>query len=453
MDAGTGSPEGLGRIATMELKPWSEAPKESRPYRPMGTALALLTDRRKEIVLSGPAGTGKSRAILEKLHLCAEKYPGMRALMLRKTRKSCTDSMLVTFEDKVVPEGHACLRGARREQRHSYRYPNGSEIVVGGLDNPVKVMSTDYDMIYIQEAIEATEDDWERATTRLRNNVMPYQQLLADTNPDAPGHWLKKRCERDQSVMIESRHEDNPSVTPDYIATLDALTGVRYQRLRHGRWVAAEGQVYGAWDAAVHRVDWFEVPAEWPRYWVVDFGFTNPFVWQAWAKDGDGRLWRYREMYQTGRLVEDAARDILTLTQGEPTPEAIICDHDAEDRATLERHLQLGTVAAYKAVSAGIQAVEARLRAAGDGKARLFFLRDALVQRDTALDDKRAPACTEEEFDGYVWNTTGGQKKGEEPVKKDDHGVDAVRYLVAYVDNIRGMESAPAVLLGQPRRR
>lgn len=435
----------------------SEAPPESRPYQPYGAALALLGDRRPEIVLSGPAGTGKSRACLEKLHLCAERYPGMRALMLRKTRKSLTDAALVTFEDKVLPAGHGALQGARREQRHAYRYPNGSEIVIGGLDNAGKVMSTEYDIIYIQEAIETAEDDWEKATTRLRNGVLPYQQLIADTNPDAPSHWLKKRCERNQCVMLESRHEDNPTVTPEYLARLDALTGVRYHRLRHGRWVAAEGMVYEGWDAAIHRVDWFEPPNDWARLWVVDFGYTNPFVWQAWAIDGDGRLWRYREVYQTGMLVEDLASIILDLTREEPRPQAIICDHDAEGRATLERHLGMGTTAAFKDVQPGIQAVQARLRVAGDGKARLFLMRDALAQRDAALEERRAPTGTEEEFDGYVWNTAAkGQaaaKKVEEPVKKDDHGLDALRYLVAYADNLRGTYSAPVARLGAPRRR
>ncbi|MFI6388618.1 hypothetical protein [Nonomuraea sp. NPDC050540] len=67
----------------------------------------------------------------------------------------------------------------------------------------------------------------------------------------------------------------------DYIAKLEKLTGVRYHRLRHGRWVATEGLIYEDFDPAVHVVDRFDIPPEWTRWWTVDFGFTNPFVLQC----------------------------------------------------------------------------------------------------------------------------------------------------------------------------
>src|SRR5207248_1407369 len=124
------------------------------------------------------------------------------------------------------------------------------------------------------------------------------------------------------------------------------------------------------------------------------------------------------------------------VTKDEPKPRAIICDHDAEERATLERHLNMSTIGAYKAVSPGIQAVEARLRKAGDGRPRIFYLRESLVQMDPALADAHRPTCTEEEFECYVWDQANGQKRGEVPVKEYDHGCDMTRYLVAHVDKV-----------------
>lgn len=423
-------------VATLPHPEFTEA---NRPYRPYGAAEALFYSRAKEVVLSGPAGTGKSRAAMEKLHLCALKYPGMRGLILRKTRESLSESALVTFEEKVLPVGDPMAEGVLRRMRQNYRYPNGSELVVGGLDKASKVMSTEYDMAYIQEAIEVTEDDWESVTTRLRNGVMPYQQLLADTNPDSRTHWLKLRADAGRTVMLESRHEDNPSVTPEYLATLDALTGVRYLRLRLGLWVAAEGAVYqDVWDPAIHLIDRFEVPREWPRLWSVDFGYTAPFVWQVWALDGDGRMYRIWEIYRTQRLVEDHAADIRAFLKqsGEPYPMALVADTDAEDRATLERHLGVTVRPAYKSVSPGIQAVAGRMRKAGDGKPRLYFLRDAVIHRDGDLAEKKKPTCTEEEIEGYIWNEADGRKKGEEPVKLNDHGCDTMRYACAWIERL-----------------
>ncbi len=423
----------------------TSAPALSEKHVPYfrGAAWKMLHTQAPEVLISGPAGTGKSTVNLFKMHLCADQKPGFRGLIVRRTRASLTESALVTFERFVLPAGHPARHGASRRMRQAYTYPNGSTIVIGGLDKPEKVMSTDYDQIFVQEAIEITEDAWEALTTRLRTGTLRYQQLIADTNPDRPKHWLKRRCDSGKCLLLESRHEDNPLLfdgtawTPvglDYLAKLDALTGPRKQRLRYGRWVQAEGVVFDLWDAAIHVIDRFDIPRDWPRIWAVDFGYVNPFVCLFFALDPDNRLYLYREIYKTKTLVEDHARRIMEVAAHEPAPVAIICDHDAEDRATLERHVGMATTPADKAVRAGIQAVSARLKKAGDGKPRLFVLRDSLDERDADLDERKLPCSLVEEVDGYVWNLKSNRREGEEPLKAGDHSLDALRYCVNTLD-------------------
>ena len=140
-----------------------------RPYQPSGQCERFFYCHDPE-VLTRPAGTGKSRACLEKLFACATKYAEMRGLIVRKTRESLTESGLVTWEDKVVPENHPILRdGGQRKMRQSYQFDNGSCIVVGGMDKASKTLSTEFDLIYVQEAIELTQHDWEMLTRPLRN--------------------------------------------------------------------------------------------------------------------------------------------------------------------------------------------------------------------------------------------------------------------------------------------
>jgi PBSX family phage terminase large subunit len=421
-------------------------------YRPEGACAELFERRDPEVLVSGPAGTGKSRACLEKLHLMALLNPGMRGLIVRKTAVSLTSTALVTWRNFVVKEalatGLVTYYGGSGEEPAQYRYNNGSTIMVCGMDKSTRVMSSEYDLIYVQEAIELTQDDWEALTTRLRNGVVSFQQLIADTNPSTPTHWLKKRCDAGSTALLNSRHEDNPTLFGaggalseygrEYIAKLDALTGVRLLRLRKGQWAAAEGMIYAdEWNERIHVIDRFDIPEDWTRYWVVDFGYRHPFVCQWWAEDPDGRLYRYREIFHTGRLVEDHARKMLDQVRPdesgpwiEPRPRAVICDHDAEGRATLEKHLGMSTSPAKKSVTDGIQAVQARLRISGDGRPRLYFLRKSLVEVDNELVSVNAPTCTEEEIPGYVW----ADKLKEEPVKEQDDGCDALRYMVAYRD-------------------
>lgn len=432
-------------------------------YQPFGTAIEAFRFKGPELLYAGPAGTGKSKCLLEKLHAMMLKYPGARGLIVRKTLASLGSTALVTYEQHVAKEhlanGEVKWFGGSPKEAACYKYKNGSVIVVGGMDKSMKIMSSEYDVCYAQEATELLEEDWEAITTRLRNGRIPYQQLIADANPDVPTHWLKIRCDRERTHMIRSRHEDNPVLFKQlpqggigglteagaaYMGKLDALTGVRYQRLRKGIWCAAEGLVYEEYDPNIHIHKRIGVPPiSWTRYITVDFGYTNPMVVQFWAEDEDGRLYLYRELYHTKTTVEDMApkiKEAMNLKK-EPRPRMIICDHDAEGRATLEKHLGMATKAAKKTVEDGIQAVQMRMRRSDvDGRPRIYLCQDALIEVDKDLQDRKKPTCTLEEIVGYVWDRgtvvaqAAGKPPKEAPVKEDDHGMDALRYMVAERD-------------------
>lgn len=434
-------------------------PESVHTYQPHGTCIELFKSKGPEVLFAGPAGTGKSRACLEKLHLMALKNPGMRGLICRKTLASLGSTALVTFEDHVAKEhlaaGELKWFGGSPKEAACYKYRNGSVIVVGGMDKAMKIMSSEYDVVYVQEATELTETDWEAITTRLRNGKVSFQQLMADANPDVPTHWLKIRCDNGKTQMIASKHEDNPVLFSqatgkltragrDYMSKLDALTGVRYLRLRKGIWCAAEGMIYEEFDPQIHiHKKIFRPPVNWTRYVTVDFGYTNPMVVQFWAEDEDGRLYLYRELYATKTTVDEMVPQIKKAMnlKYEPRPRMIICDHDAEGRAVLERELGMSTKAATKSVEEGIQAVKTRLRISEvDGKPRIFLCADAIIEKDQLLVDVRKPTNTLEEIVGYVWDrgTVKAQNDGkppkEQPVKENDHGMDAMRYMVAQLD-------------------
>lgn len=450
-------------------------------YEPQGRLTDLWDSRGvREVVVSGPAGTGKSRGILEFLYVLAWLYPMMRILISRLTRHSLTETTLVTFENEVVTGRPAWMTNQKRRVRQSYELPNGSQIVCGGLDDTAKIMSSQYDVIYVPEAREAEEAAWEDLMSRLRNGVLPWQQIIGDTNPDGPVHWIKQRAAKGALKLIETRHDDNPRYWDEQAAdwtdegrsyvlgTLEQLTGVRYKRLRQGLWVGAEGMVYDLYDPVVHEIDPFDIPDSWRRIGVVDFGFTNAFAALWLAEDEDGRLYVYRQVYGVQTLVIDWAHLMHDLTSDEKI-RYWITDHDLEARADLEAHLghsadqcgkgdskHVGTVPARKDVMLGIQRVSDRLKRAGDSKPRLFVLRDSLVQADPLLIERKEPVCLQDEFPRYTWATARSQTAGlitlEEPVKRHDHALDALRYGVMEADiaDIGLPAARPMVRSGHP---
>jgi PBSX family phage terminase large subunit len=452
-------------------------------YVPRGGCKEVFESQAKEVLISGPAGTGKSRGCLEKIHMMGLLSPNTRALILRKTARSLGSTGLVTWRRYVITEalatGAVVYYGGSQQEAAQYRYKNGSTVTIGGLDNADRIMSSEYDIVYVQEATEITQDDLEKITSRLRNWNISFQQLLMDCNPSSDKHWLKLRCNEGRTQLIESRHEDNPrlfdllpdgtyKVTErgaDYISILDNLTGVRYKRLRLGLWVSAEGIVYEEFDSAKHVLPWdydsagnrLPLPSEWERVWVIDFGFVNPFVLKCYAIDEDDNAYMYREIYMTQRTVAEHARTIMNevtrvkvtdqydhftrtffekeeIEWIEPHPIAIICDHDAEGRRTFEKETGLGTQPALKMVSDGIDCHKGRLKDGPDGYPRFFLMDGALVELDRDLKQRLLPTCTEDEYPSYAWKVNPEGRPTDQPVKRDDHGVDCDRYFSMYKD-------------------
>lgn len=434
-------------------------------YRARGAAAELWDCIAPEVQIEGPGGSGKTRAVLEKINALCETYPGTRALICRATRVSCTESILVTLERDVLrPEMPGMQRTITRGQRDQYEYENSSVIVVGGLDNPDRLFSTEWDVVYVAEAVETSLDAWEKFARAMRSKAIPmgldggplqegeqqavdadgkprlWHQRIADCNPGAPTHWLNQRCNAGLMVRLLSRHSDNPSVTSDYLAGLDALTGVRRDRLFLGKWVQAEGVVYQDFDPAVHVIDRAPVPLDWPRYRLIDFGFNAPFCCQWWARTPDLRVIRYRELYETGRILVDPrggydlVKEITELSVGERFVVTLPDPEDAEGCAALQR-AGMNITLPNKSVELGIQAHMARLRKDATGKPRMMFMKGSLVRRDPVLSKASKPCCTEEEYPEYVYPPgKDGKPVKEIPVDENNHGLDLCRYLSLWLD-------------------
>lgn len=441
-----------------------------------GGNFELFRAQELEVCLDGPAGTGKTIAALNKVHLMLHRYPGSRALICRKRNTDLAASALVTFQSQVLHLGERVrYYGGSRARPAAFLYPNGAEAVVSGLDKPEKVKSAEYDLVYYNEATDGEEQDVELLRSRLRNGRMPYHQLIMDCNPSYPSHWLNQRMQPPgltydpvlfKTRRILSRHDDNPrywdrgkgewtAAGVAYIQdVLGGLTGVYYDRLVRGEWVAAEGRIYDEWDAALHILGrdaasaldfrWdaglstWRPPSGWPVYVSMDHGFTAPFVAQWWALDGDGRAYLYREVYQTSLTPEERGERCAKYAQGDPLPRHVVGDsEDPAANTVIGRMAHWNVSPAQKGKDSkitGIGLVQQRLKRAGDGRPRLQFLPDVLVQRDPELSRKKQPTSTAEEMESYVWDMRNGARRGERPLDGFDHGEDAMNYLFSYLD-------------------
>lgn len=410
-----------------------------------GGAAEMWAYKGRELILHGPYETGKTFALLVKLHALLCKYPNARGLMTRDTYADLLTTAVVTYEKKVLPLPPEDMRsGVSKfggEMPKFYDYPNGARLIVAGLDNPGKTLSAEYDFIYVNQAEKIPLDTWEtltRAATGRSGNA-PYTQMLGDCNPGPPEHWILKRRSAGKLKLIQQIHEHNPTLynqdTGEITAqgeitmdTLNNLTGVRYQRGRLGLWVQAEGVIYDNFNFDLNVKDEADYNPDWEVFWGVDDGYSSgagegtisyhPRVFVLGQVTPTGGLNIFYEYVKTNELSERSIDDVLA--QPYRAPELAYCDSSAAELRGRIWERGLMTMPATHKVSEGIKNVR-RLICDGNGVRQL----------------KIHPRCvnTIREFQSYRYNENNtGVSAGEPaPMKLDDHCMDAVRYLAQRV--------------------
>lgn len=425
------------------------AAKQAPPFITHGWQQKAWRDKSFVKLLTGSAGGGKSRVAAEQIHALCQKYPGVTVLMLRKTRESTTNSIVAFMKQTVI--GAQLGKTVKHVVGESmFKYNNGSMLIYGGMKNDEqreRIRSIGgtggVDFIWLEEATQFSEDDFNELLARMRGNVAGWRQILLTTNPDSPTHWIYRRLiQGGEGSVHYSRAADNPSNPAQYLEILEKLTGVSYERLVLGLWKNAEGAVYGEFDPAIHMLDRMPPLEMFQRYAVsVDWGYTNPGVMQVWGADYDNRMLLVEEIYRTGQVVSGSngldgwwiqqAKDL----QAKYNPETFIADPSAPAYIQTFNNSGLTCIPADNDIRSGIDSVKQRLRVAPDGRPRIFFYKSALTEEDPVRVENKQPTCCLDEIVGYSYpKPKQNQPIKEVPVKKDDHAMDTMRYASKYFD-------------------
>ena len=188
--------------------------------------LPLLFDDSRYLVLKGGGGSGKSifagRKVLER---CVTEA-GSRWLVCRKVAKTLRESCFKQLIGQLVeyyPD--AAWKANRGDMLISFA--NGSEIIFAGLDDVEKLKSI-YDLqgIWIEEASELLDSDFNQLDIRLRGESRWKKQIIITFNPVSVTHWLKRRffdVADPRATIHESTYRDNRFLDAEAIRTLEGF--------------------------------------------------------------------------------------------------------------------------------------------------------------------------------------------------------------------------------------
>lgn len=190
------------------------------------TFMPLFADQHRYLVLKGGGGSGKSifagRKVLERV----TSEPGHRWLVCRKVartlRESCFKQLVSQVTEYYPDSGYRINKSDM-----VISFANGSEILFAGLDDVEKLKSIfNITGIWIEEASELLEGDFNQLDIRLRGRTKYYKQIILTFNPISIMHWLKKRFfdRKDSRVRVhESTYRDNRFLDEEAIKTLESF--------------------------------------------------------------------------------------------------------------------------------------------------------------------------------------------------------------------------------------
>lgn len=302
------------------------------------------TGKADEVLYGGAAGGGKSYGQLCDALIYAIKYPGSRQLVLRRTLPELEKSLVRVSLELFPREVYRYS-----ESKHTGSFTNGSILDFGYCDSETDVyryQSAEYDVIRFDELTHFTEQMYLYLMSRLRGTKDFPRAMKSSTNPGGIGHsWVKRRFidigepgkihskGNGKRLFIPATVFENKALIkndPDYVKRLKNLSEKDRRQLLDGDWDTNEGQYFSEWRRELHVCEPFVIPKSWRRYFAMDYGLDMLAGYWIAVDEGDNAF-VYREVYQSGLIISEAAKKILEA-QGNDFPEIYIAPPDMWNR-------------------------------------------------------------------------------------------------------------------------
>lgn len=225
--------------------------------------LPLLFDNHHYLVLKGSGRSGKSIFVGRKVLERCVTEPGIRWLVCRKVAKTLRESCFKQLIGQLA-EYYPDIGWKANRSDLLISFANGSEIIFAGLDDVEKLKSI-YNLhcIWIEEASELLESDFNQLDIRLDGSGNYKKQIVLSFNPISVTHWLKRRffdLPDPRARVHESTYKDNRFLDQETIRTLESFKDrdpYYYQVYALGQWGVIGKTVFHAshvqqrWEADV----------------------------------------------------------------------------------------------------------------------------------------------------------------------------------------------------------
>jgi len=371
-----------------------------------------IWDKTRHLMIMGSAGSGKTIFACTKVILYALEYPNARVGVFRQTLPSLRETAwreIIELLDKYK------IEYKENKSNGLVTLSNGSTISFTPVDDEKKLRSLNLDFVYIEQCEEITEEAFIELDLRIRNEVSKnnWGQMLIVVQPSNKSHWLyrlfyQEKANDEDYKKIHFSYLENPFLPDEQAKVYEGLRETNYERyLTHtkGEWISSSKQIFtNNWDVGFDR-RFFD-------FYVggVDFGWNNPACFLL-IGFYDGEAYVLEEVYRAEMKTQEflgRIREVLNARELDfGNLDAVYCD--SADPEKIQQFFDAG-LNAYPSVK--------------DVKAKIDTTRETKIHID--------PSCVNliRELPQYEWRKNKDGELLDEPVKKNDHSVDALCYAV-----------------------
>lgn len=407
----------------MKLKTFSSP----RTFLPKQAEVLEAIKKYKYVLYSGAFGAGKTLLMcIVAIETCLNN-PNVFGFFGSQTVPLLRDTVVRTFlqemdlyQDTLKENGI----GLKLEKKWSpsimtYKFYNGSDIVFRSCDEPSKFKSLNLDFFILDEPVDIPDEVFLMLQGRLRGtnikkpNGESHRFGAMAGNPSGKMNWVYQRFFEHQTpnyYYVHTRTKDNTYLPSDYISSMyDAYDFEYAQRYLEGEWGSFIGLVYKGFNYDKHVGNFKDKEV---KYYMlgVDVGYNNPTAMLVAGIDYDDKVYIVEEYYEDKKTT-DVTVETAAGWNNKYNFRKVYPDPSAADWKEKARNLHLRVAEADNDIDKGV------------AKCKSLFYNDMIY-----IDSSCKFLIKELESYQYDKKRVMGNEP-EKPMKRDDHAVDALRYV------------------------
>lgn len=382
------------------------------------------------------AGTGGGKTVtgpiwcIRQIDYSIMKYGKVLGMVIAPTYKVLSRATAPTLVETFA---NTQYEGIYKESKSYYELPNKwGKIWMQGADNPGGLEGGQFDFVWGDEGGQFRKKTFDAITGRTGAKMAP---ILITTTPYGLGplytEWYKRFLAGDKDYYFEHWASNTNPGYPDeeYERARRSMTPEKFKERYDGLFMRPEGLVYNN----MHRCfvtmtkqqvsDLLKQPGK--LIGGIDFGWNDPFCAIGGFLDSNDVLWIWFERYKSETIIDEHAKKLPKIPGRDMLWSA---DHVPGAIKTLKKY--------------GHNVKRAKKHKRGNSRSPILFgilLVNARIHTGKLkVIVNRCPAI-EAESELYRYKDKDEEILGDIPEDKDNHAMDALRYLITELDWKKGI--------------